>query len=95
MKRQYERISDQRSEVGKCCQRLHNTARELIVRERLGRKATKHVDDVDEILTTLQTSSPSNTYQAFLCDILRHCGTSLDLLCAASLGRKTIVDLGL
>ena len=48
-----------------------------------------------ETLSTVQTSSPSKTYQAFLHDILRHCSPSLVLLCAASFGKKRIVDLGL
>ena len=94
MKRQHGRTSDQSGEVGECCKRLRNTARELSVRERLPDKATKQVDDAVKTFTTLQTSSPSKTYQAFLYDILRQCGTSPVLLCAASLGKKKIVDLG-
>ena len=95
MKRQHERTSDQQGELGICCQRLRDTARELSIRERLDGRAAKQVDDAVGILTTSQTTSPSKTYQAFLHDILRHCSSSLVLLCAASLGKKRIVDLGL
>ena len=34
MKRQHRRASDQPGELGKCCERLHNTAREINVMER-------------------------------------------------------------
>ena len=95
MKRQHERTSNQPGEVGKCCQRLHETARELRIRERLEGREANQVDDAVEILTTSQTTPSSKTYQAFLYDILRHCGPSLALLCAASCGKKRIVDLGL
>ena len=63
--------------------------------ERVDGRAAKEVDDAVETLGTVQTSSPSKTYQAFLHDILRHCSLSLVLLCAASFGKKRIVDLGL
>lgn len=95
MKRHHQRTSDQPGELGKCCERLHNTAREINVMERVDGRAAKQVDDAVEILTTVQTSKPSKTYQAFLHDILRHCSRSLVLLCAASFGKKRIVDLGL
>jgi hypothetical protein len=95
MKRQHERSSSQPGELGKCCERLHNTARAISVRERLEGRAVKQVQDAVEILTTPQTASPSKTYQAFLHDILRHCSPSLVLLCAASFGKKRIVDMGL
>lgn len=88
MKRHHERTSDQPGELGRCCERLHNTARELSVKERLDGRAAKQVDDAVEILTTSQTASSSKTYQAFLYDILRHCSPSLVLLCAASLGKN-------
>ena len=95
MKRQHGRASDQPGELGKCCERLHNTAREINVMERVDGRAAKQVDDAVETLSTVQMSSPSKTYQAFLYDILRHCSPSLVLLCAASFGKKRIVDLGL
>lgn len=97
MKRQrhHERTSDQPDKVGRCCQRQHNTARKLSIRERLDDKATKQVDDAVEVSTTLPTSSSSSIYQTFLYDFLRHCGTGLVLLCAASLGEKRIVVLSL
>ena len=94
MKRQHDRISDQPGEVGNYCVRLHNTARELSVTERLSDQAANLVDEAVTLLTTLQTSSPSKTYQAFLYDILRHCGKSMFLLCAASFRKKGIIDLG-
>ena len=62
MKRQYERTSNQPGELGKCCERLHTTVREINVMERVdGRAAAKQVDDAVEILTTAQTSTPSKT----------------------------------
>ena len=94
MKRQHERDSDQPGEVGKCCQRLHDTARKLTVREYMDDRAAKNVDDAITLLTTRQTNSQTRPYQAFLHDVLRHCSPSLVLLCAGSLGRKRIIDLG-
>ena len=94
MNRQHERTSDQQGELGRCCQRLHDTSRELSVRERLDGRSVKQVDDAFEILNTSQTASSSKSYQAFLNDILRHCGPGLVLLCAASCGKKRIVSLG-
>ncbi|EGP82407.1 uncharacterized protein MYCGRDRAFT_51599 [Zymoseptoria tritici IPO323] len=94
MKRQPERLSTIPGEVGKCCKRLHNTARELDVRERLDSKAMKHANDAVDILLTSRTNVQSRPYQEFLYDILYHCGPSVTLLCAASFGRKKIIDLG-
>jgi hypothetical protein len=50
MKRQHDRISDQPGEVGTCCVRLHNTARELSVRERLSDQAANRVDKMHTIM---------------------------------------------
>ncbi len=94
MKRQPARTIDQSANVSECCQRLHNAGRELGVVEHLEGRAIKQVDDAVNILTSLQTSPSSKTYQSFLYDVLRHCGEGLVLLCAASLGKKRVVDLG-
>lgn len=88
MKKQHERTSNQPNELDKCCRRLHDTARKLNVKKRLDDKTDKQIDDAVEILTTFQTTSSSKTYQTFLHDILRHCNSSLVLLCAASLEKK-------
>ena len=61
MKRQYERTSNQPGELGKCCERLHTTVREINVMERVDGRAAKQVDDAVEILTTAQTSTLSKT----------------------------------
>lgn len=94
MKRQNGRASDQPGELGKCCERLHETAREINIMERVDGRAARQVNDAVEILSSVQTNPPSRTYQAFLYDVLRHCSPSLVLLCAASFGKKRIVDLG-
>ena len=94
MKRQPKRKSDQSGELGRFCERLHSTARELIVRERLDRTAANNVDDAIEVLIASESDPRSQIYQAFLYDVLHHCNTGLTLLCAASLGRKKILHLG-
>lgn len=56
MKRQHGRASDQPGELGKCCERLHNTAREINVKGRVDGRAAKQVDDAVETLSTVQIS---------------------------------------
>ncbi|KAI9750423.1 MAG: hypothetical protein M4579_006478 [Chaenotheca gracillima] len=50
--------------------------------------------DAFAILTTSQTVQARKTLQTFLGDVLRHCGPSLALLCAASFGSKRLTNLG-
>lgn len=94
MKRDQRRKSDQRGQTGICCERLHHTVRELVVRERLDGQAAKNVEDGVKCLTTSHLNSSSRIYQAFLFDVLNHCDVGVALLCAASLCKKRISNLG-
>lgn len=94
MKRQRWRTSEQADKVGKCCERLHQTAREIEVRERVDGRAVQLVADAAQTMLATQATSQGRTYRGFLYDISYHCGVSIVLLCAAGLGRKRIIELG-
>ncbi|KAI9749789.1 MAG: hypothetical protein M4579_006739 [Chaenotheca gracillima] len=94
MKRRLKRIPDQPGDLGKCCQSLHDTSRKVIIRGRLDGRALKQVNDAVEILKTSQATLPAKVYREFLQDVIRQCSPDLALLCAASFGRKRLLDLG-
>ena len=56
-------------------------------------RGPKLVDDAVQTLMTLPTTRDSKIYQLFLHDILRHSGSGLLVLCAASLGKQRVVHL--
>ena len=93
MKRDQRRRSDQSGQTGKCCDRLHNTVRELVIRERPDGQAAKNVGDAVEILAAPLPEPATRIYQTFLFDVLYHCRRGLALLCAASLGKKRISNM--
>jgi len=84
-----------------CCQQLYTTARELCLIERLDSDGIDEVDHAAAIFNTLDTKPPLEVfdslkvYETFLHDVRRDCGASLELLCAASLGRETMIGLKL
>lgn len=76
-----------------CCEKLRKDSGTIKVLERLSGRGPKLVDDAVKTLTTTQTSRDSKIYQLFLHDILRHSGSGLVVLCAASLGKQRVVHL--
>ncbi|KAI9748612.1 MAG: hypothetical protein M4579_007173, partial [Chaenotheca gracillima] len=94
MKRHPEKEFGQSTDFEKCCEALHKTAKMFVVRDVLDDPWARQVRDAVAILTTSQTTQARKTLQTFLGDVIRHCGPSLALLCAASFGSKRLANMG-
>jgi len=79
--------------IKESCEKLQKTASSVRILGRLDVRDDKLVKSAVEIMTTTQTIRGSKVYQVFLQDILRHCGSALTLLCAASFGKQRIIAL--
>ena len=94
MRRQPSRVSTKSGVLGTCCQRLHETAREVRVRGHVDGKLSSQVADVASMVMESQTSQHNKVYHTFLRDCIRQCNPGMAFLCAASLGKKNVFDLG-
>jgi hypothetical protein len=93
-KRQIDKVPDHNNGIADCRRRLQQMCRKLVVMGRLEGRATKQVKEGVVALTDPCRDSPSKAYQSFLCDVLHHCHEGTVLLCASSLGKKRVVDIG-
>lgn len=76
-----------------CRERLQSDAETIELLGRLYGHGATLVDAATTTLTTEHTSRESIVYQSFLQDILRHAGPGLVVLCAASLGKRRVIQL--
>lgn len=76
-----------------CREKLCKDSGAIKILDRLSGRGPKFVDDAVQTLMTLPTTRDSKIYQLFLHDILRHSGSGLLVLCAASLGKQRVVHL--
>lgn len=76
-----------------CRKRLQEYAETIELLGRLYGHSATLVDAATSTLTTEHTSRESIVYQSFLQDILRHAGPGFVVLCAASLGKRRVIQL--
>jgi hypothetical protein len=76
-----------------CRKRLQRDAETIELLGRLYGHGATLVDAATCTLTTEHTSRESIVYQSFLQDILRHAGPGFVVLCAASLGKRRVIQL--
>jgi hypothetical protein len=81
------------NKVKDCADKLRRTVEIIKTLERLETRGPGLVNTAVQVLETKQTSRDSKIYQAFLRDILHHCGPGTTLLCAAGLGKQRIISL--
>jgi hypothetical protein len=92
-KRQLQKSPHQSEEADVCGKKLHDCAKTFEILGRLDDRASKHVDIAVNIMKSSQSVRAFKLYQQFLYDVLRHCGSGLVLLCAASLGKQRVANL--
>jgi hypothetical protein len=73
--------------------KLNKTLTNLNVLGRLDQREARLVTTAVNILNIPQTTRDFKVYQAFLWDIIHHCGRGHALLCAASLGKQRVASL--
>ena len=76
-----------------CRKRLQRDAETIELLGRLYGHGASLVNAAATTLTTEHTSRESIVYQSFLQDILRHAGPGFVVLCAASLGKRRVIQL--
>jgi hypothetical protein len=79
--------------IRESCKKLYESAGNIRILGRLNDRDAKLAKAASIVMTVVQTNRGSKVYQVFLLDILRQCGRTLVLLCAASLGKQRVIAL--
>jgi hypothetical protein len=74
-------------------QRLHKTAKNLGILQRLDRRSLRYVNTAVQTMKLPQENKAFKVYSDFLSDVLRHSSPGMVLICAVGLGKQRTANM--